>query len=316
MNEKIVLTNWVPESFLVSAPPSVKLVMPERDQVKYTLPELYEQLSDADALLIIRGKCDRELLDNAPSMKVVGTSSVGFDHIDLKYAVERGVAVVNAPLTVREGTAEKTVALMLAIMHRVPQYDIYTREKLHTMDREFGSPCTRAFGKTLGIVGFGGIGEAVARRAAGLGMRIVYNNSSGARENSVGGEYLPLNELLRVSDVVSLHMPLNDKTRGMIGAREISLMKPTAYLVNMARGAVVREDELVEALKNGVIAGAALDVFCGEPSVSPKFRELENVVLSPHVGTFDDETRAEMANEALSGIVGILAGEKVHNRVI
>jgi len=314
--DKLVITNWVPEEFLATRPEQCEIVMPTREHVIYSKEELYAELFDADALLIIRGKCPRELLEHAPRLRVVGTSSVGFDHIDLAAAEERGVAVVNAPLTVREGTAEKTIALMLAIMHRVPQYDVYTRERLSTIDRIFFSPCTRAFGKTLGIVGFGGIGEAVARRAAGLGMRIVYNNSSGPRENSVGGEYLPLEELLRVSDVVSLHMPLNEKTRGMIGMREISLMKPSAYLVNMARGAVVREEELIEALKKGVIAGAALDVFMNEPSVAPAFRELDNIVLSPHVGTFDNETRIEMANEALSGIAAILAGREAHNRVI
>ena len=315
MKRKLVITHYIPQGFRKSIPEFIETVMPE-EKLAFTASELINKLADADALLIIRGRCGADMIDCAPKLKVIGTSSVGYDHIDCDYASGKGIAVINTPETVTETTAELTVALMMAIMRRVPQFDRYVRSELKTMCREYGSPCTRLFGKTLGIIGFGRIGEAVARRAVGLGMKVVYNNSSGRRENSVCADYLELDELLKISDVISLHMPLTPSTRRMICEREFGLMKPTAYLINMARGPVICESDLIDALKYGSIAGAALDVFEAEPNVSPELAELENIVLSPHVGTYDDESRAEMADEAIRGIVEFLSGGTPKNKVI
>ena len=315
MQRKLVITHYIPPEFRKNIPESFETIMP-LEKGAFTRAELLEKLADADALLIIRGRCGADIIDSAPKLKVIGTSSVGYDHIDCDYAYGKGIAVLNTPNAVTETTAELTIALMMAIMRRIPQFDRYSRTELRTMVREYGSPCTRLFGKTLGIIGFGRIGEAVARRAVGLGMSVIYNNSSGIRENSVGAEYASLEELLKKSDVVSLHMPLTSATRRMICESELGLMKPTSYLINMARGPVICESDLIYALKHGKIAGAALDVYEAEPDISPELAELDNVILSPHVGTFDDETRAEMAYEVIRGIVEFLSGGTPKNRVV
>ena len=230
---------------------------------------------------MLTDRVDAELLDAAgPQLRIVANYAVGLDNVDLEECERRGITVSNTPDVLTEATAEMTIALMLALTRRVVEGDRFLRR---------GEPWQWAptfmlgrglAGMTLAIVGFGRIGQAVARLAEAHGMRVVHS--------------LPLDELLGSADVVSLHVPLTDETRHLIGERELGLMKPTAYLVNTSRGPVVDEAALARALGEGRIAGAALDVFEREPDVEPGLLELENVVLVPHLASATHEAREAM----------------------
>jgi glyoxylate reductase len=263
------------------------------------------------ALTMLYDRVDEEFLDAAgPGLRGVCNVAVGFDNIDLAACARRGVVVTNTPGVLDDATADLAFALILAARRRLGEGERLVRA---------GRPWQWGMGfmvghdlrdGRLGIVGLGGIGARVAARARGFDMEIVY---FGRRESPHAGTLqatrLDLDELLRTSDVVSLHTPLTPETRHLIGARELALMKPTATLVNTARGAVVDEAALVEALSEGRIAGAGLDVYEDEPNIHPGLLELENVVLLPHIGSATVETRAVMAELAARNAIAIARGE-------
>jgi glyoxylate reductase len=276
--------------------------------------DLLALVADADAILtLLHDRVDAELLDAAgPRLRCVANAAVGYDNVDLAAARERGVVVTNTPGVLDDATADFTLALLLAATRRVVEGDRLIRAGQPWgwgMDFMLGSDLR---GKLLGIVGLGGIGRKVAERARAFGMRIAYRSRRPAPaevETALEAERMPLERLLAEADVLSLHCPLTPETRHLIGAAELAAMKPSAVLVNAARGPVVDEAALARALAAGEIAAAGLDVFEHEPRVEPGLLELENVVLSPHLGSATVETRTAIAELAVRNAIAVARGQ-------
>jgi glyoxylate reductase len=247
-----------------------------------------------------------ELFDAAgPSLRIVANFGVGYDSVDVAEATRRGIVVSNTPEVLTEATAELTITLMLALLRRVVEGDrLVRRRDVWALAPTFmlGEGLAR---KTLGIVGLGRIGREVARLAEAFGMRVVHTRGSGPYEE------LPLDRLLGEADVVSLHVPLTPETRHLIAAPELALMRPGAVLVNVSRGPVVDEAALVDALAEGRIAGAALDVYEREPELSVGLLELENVVLSPHLGSSTHAARAAMGMLCADALEAVLLRDEL-----
>jgi len=237
---------------------------------------------------------------------------VGYDNIDVPACTARKVAVSNTPGVLDETTADFTWTLLMAVARRLVEGDRLARSG-GWLQWNFDLLCgTDIWGKTLGIIGLGRIGRAVARRASGFRMRVIYNSTSRAPaeiEREFNAEYLTQDQVLQQADFVSLHVPLNQKTHGLIGPAELRMMKHTAFLINTTRGPVVQEAALVEALDQGVIAGAALDVYEREPLISDGLRR-DNVVLAPHLGSASIETRTKMAMIAAENAVAFFQGRR------
>ena len=266
----------------------------------------------AGLLTMLTDRVDDELFDRAPDLKVVANCAVGYDNIDVAAATRRKIAVSNTPGVLTDSTADLALALMLAVGRRMMEGDRQVREGRFRAFAPFRFLGKDISGKVLGIVGLGRIGRAVARRAAGFGMRLQYhqrNRLSAADEAALGVRFADLDRLLETSDVISLHVPLTPGTRHLIGAAQLRRMKPAAILVNTARGPVVDETALVEALREGRIGGAGLDVYENEPQLAPGLAALDNAVLLPHVGSATIETRTRMATLAADNLVAGLRGE-------
>jgi glyoxylate reductase len=296
----------------------------ERFQVDLPAPDeeighgrLVEHLVDKQGLLcLLTDRIDAEVLANAPLLKVISVCAVGYNNVDIKEATRRGILVTNTPGVLRETTADLAWALLLATARRIPEGDRMVRSGRFTGWSPSLLLGHDVHGKTLGIVGMGDIGTAVARRAAGFGMRILYHNRNPSPQAAeVGAEMVSLNHLLSNADFVSLHVPLSQSTRHLIGKRELDMMKPTAILINVSRGEVIDEAALVEALKKDRIAGAGLDVFENEPKLAFGLVGLANVVLAPHIGSASVETRERMANMAVRNLVDALEGRRPQHLV-
>jgi glyoxylate reductase len=310
MSYRVLVTREIPEAGLLLLEDFDLTVLseapPERD-------ELLEAANGVDAILsTATEKIDGELLDAAgSSLKVVANMAVGYDNIDVPAATERGVVVTNTPGVLDETTADVAFMLMLAAARRLGE----SERVLRAGEWEWWGPKLfmgpDVWGKKLGIVGMGRIGQAVARRARGFGMEILYHNRSRKQEaeNELGARYLELDELLETADFVSIHTPLTDETRHLIGASDLQRMKKEAVLVNTSRGPVVDEAALAKALAEGEIFAAGLDVYEEEPKVHPKLLKLENVVLAPHIGSGSIETRNKMAVLAAENLAAVLRGE-------
>jgi glyoxylate reductase len=308
-----VVTNRIPDSALelLRAQGEVRVA---ESSAALAREELLTLVGGADAILaMLFDRVDEEFLDAAgPQLRCVANIAVGFDNIDLAAAVGRGVLLANTPGVLDDATADLALALILASRRRLGEGERLVRS---------GRPWTWGMsfmlgadlrGKRLGVVGLGNIGARVAERARAFGMTIAYHGRHEApvdRVATLEAQRLELDELLASSDVVSLHCPLTEETRHLIGARELELMKPTATLVNTARGPVVDEAALARALREGRIAAAGLDVYEHEPSVEPGLLDLENVVLSPHLGSATVETRTAMAELAARNAIAALRGE-------
>jgi lactate dehydrogenase-like 2-hydroxyacid dehydrogenase len=276
--------------------------------------ELLARAAGAQGLAVTPAdRIDAELLAAAgPGLEIVATFSVGVDHVDLAAATERGVLVANTPGATTAPTAELTLALALGLLRRVAEGD-----RLVRAGRPWRLSPTFMLGRglaglTLGLVGFGQIGREVGRLAEAFGMRVVHHTRSGRGESG----WLPLGELLASADVVSLHCPLTEETRHLIDAAALARMKPSAVLVNAARGPVVDEGALVEALAAGTLAGAALDVYEREPDVHPGLLELENVVLVPHLGSATAQARDEMGAYCVAALRGVLLDGRLPENVL
>jgi glyoxylate reductase len=251
----------------------------------------------------------REVIDAGSDLRVIANVAVGYNNIDVVAARERGITVTNTPDVLTEATADLTWTLILDITRRVTEGDRLVRRggwKRWAFDFMLGADLR---GKQLGILGLGRIGEAVARRAATFGMRVVHFSLRAASERMPGVESMPLDRLLATSDVVSVHCPLTPETRHLIDQAALARMKRTAYLVNTSRGPIVDEAALAWALKNRMISGAALDVYEQEPTVHAELLALENIVLSPHLGSSTIETRIAMADLAVRNVIAVLAGQ-------
>jgi glyoxylate reductase len=276
--------------------------------------EFLQRAAGKDALIcLLTEKVDVKLLDAAgPNLRIVANVAVGFDNIDVPACTARNVAVTNTPGVLDETTADFAWALLMAVARRVVEGDRLARSGAWTQ-WNFDLLCgTDVWGKTLGIIGFGRIGRAVARRASGFRMRVIYDSRTRAPEEverELNAEHLSRDLVLADSDFLSLHVPLNQETRGLIGPWELAKMKPTAFLINTTRGPVVQESALVEALEKGTIAGAALDVFEREPLISEGLRR-DNVVLAPHLGSASVETRTKMAMIAVENVIALFDGKR------
>ncbi len=310
---RIVVTRRLPQPALDILDGAGDLWVPPADR-RLEPDELRAAAAGAAALVtLLHDWVDAPLLDAAgDALRCVANVAVGYDNVDLEAARRRGVVVTNTPGVLTEATADLTFALLLAVTRRVGE-----GERLIRSGREWSWDLDFMLGSSiqdrrLGIIGLGAIGTAVARRALAFGMQIVYAGRHEAPAElaaELRAERLELDELLKTSDVVSLHLPLGPETRHLIDARRLGLMKSTAFLLNAARGPIVDEAALVAALESGQIAGAGLDVFEDEPAVLPGLKDLENVVLLPHLGSATVETRTAMAVLAARNVAAILAGE-------
>jgi len=276
-----------------------------------TKKELIDKIKDKEALLsLLTDKVDQEVL-SSPKLKIVANYAVGYDNIDLRAAALRKIIVTHTPDVLTETVAEHTIALLLTVARRIVESDKFTRQGKYEAWGPLLFLGQDAIGKTLGILGLGRIGSAVAKRATALGMKVIYFNRSRNLdvEKEYNARYVEKETLLKEADFISIHLPLTPETRYYIGEKELSLMKTNAILVNTARGPIVEENTLVEALKNKRIFGAALDVFECEPEISCGFdsvtqlKDLDNVILTPHTASASVETRKKMAVMAAQSII-------------
>jgi glyoxylate reductase len=285
-----------------------------------TRDQLLRLASGADAIVsLLSDRIDTEVLDAAgPSLRVVANYAVGLDNVDLDACRERGVAVAHTPGVLTEATADLAWALLLAAARRLLEGHRLAASGRWTGWAPLQLLGTSLHGRTFGVVGLGRIGTAAARRARGFGMDVVYHARSRheAAEVELPARRLPLPELLATADVVSLHCPLTEDTRHLIDAEALARMKATALLVNTARGEVVDEAALVEALAEGRLAAAGLDVFEREPRLHPRLPELPNVVLTPHLGSATVATRDAMARLVADAVVAVLAGGTAGNLAV
>ncbi|MFD2368717.1 2-hydroxyacid dehydrogenase [Brevibacillus sp. GCM10020057] len=276
--------------------------------------QLLEQLEGAEGLLTVGGRIDGELLECAPRLKVVSNISVGYNNMDWKAMKERGVLGTNTPYVLDETVADLAFALILSAARRVPELDRYVKEgrwERGSGEQLFGVDVHH---KTLGIIGMGRIGEAIARRGKyGFGMEVLYYNRrpKPEAEERLGVSYRPLEELLRQSDFVVLMIPLSEETTHFMGREQFALMKESAIFINTSRGKTVDEEALIEALREGRIRGAGLDVFAKEP-VSPDnpLLGMANVVTLPHIGSATKQTRFDMAMRAAQNLVAAVSGQE------
>lgn len=280
--------------------------------------ELRRRLADKDGVLTTGSdRIDAAVLDAAPRLKVVCNVAVGYNNIDLGACSARGVLATNTPEVLDDTTADTAWALLMAAARRIVEAERWLRagnwKEGWKHDRLLGQDVHHA---TLGIIGMGRIGQAMARRAKGFSMRVLYHNRRRAPksvERELGAKYVTLDRLLKDSDFVSLNMPYSPEAHHLIGAEQLSRMKPTAVIVNAARGGILDDAALIQALKEGRIAAAGLDVFEGEPRFNPAFLELENVVMIPHIGSATRATRMKMNQVALKNLIAALSGRRPPN---
>ena len=254
---------------------------------------------------------DAEFLDAAPALRVVSTAAVGYDNYDVELATRRGVAICHTPGVLNAAVADLTMALVIALSRRLFEFGAYARSGAWGRGEPQPPLARDIAGKTLGVVGYGRIGREVARRMRALGMRVVWHDAADADGGDApGAERRDLDDLLRESDFVSVHANLTPQSRHLIGARELALMRPGAYLVNTARGPVVDQAALTEALRSGAIAGAGLDVLESEPpDPDDPIVRLPNAIVLPHIGTATEETRRAMRELAVTNLLAVLRGE-------
>ncbi|MFI3319347.1 MAG: NAD(P)-dependent oxidoreductase [Rikenellaceae bacterium] len=287
------------------------VTFPPEGVESFTYEEVKSMIGEYDALQsMFNFPVDRELMDVAPRLQIISNYAVGYDNVDVDYATSRGILVTNTPDPVTEPTADQALGLMLATMRRISEID----SRLRRGDVEvalLNNLGHSLYGATLGIIGMGRIGEALAGRAVACGMRVVYHNRkalSAQREAEIKARYVTMEELLTQSDVVSVNAPHTPATHHILGREEFAKMKSTAVVINTARGPLVDELALIEALRGGEIWGAGLDVFEFGDYPSPELLEMENVVLSPHLGTQTIEVRHEMARHVSRNIINLFEG--------
>jgi lactate dehydrogenase-like 2-hydroxyacid dehydrogenase len=276
--------------------------------------ELLKRVADKEALIcLLTEKVDEALLSRAPKLRIAATISVGYDNLDVSACTHHKVAATNTPGVLDDTTADTAWMIMMAVARRLFEADAWLRSGTWPgwdLDQLCGADI---WGKTLGIVGFGRIGREMARRAKGFRMRTLYHDAArvGSEiESKLAAEFVSFDRILIESDFITLHVPLTPGTHHLFDSKTLAQMKPTAYLVNTSRGPVVDEAALVEALKSGKIAGAALDVFEFEPKISPELIALKNVVLTPHIGSASLETRTKMALTAADNVIALFEGRR------
>ncbi len=319
---KVIVTRRWPEEVEEELKALFDVELNENDH-PMSVTELQEALRCADAVLpTVSDKITAEVLSAEPlRAKILGNFGVGFNHIDLNAAKERGITVTNTPDVLTDCTADTAMTLLLMVARRAGEGERHVRSKSWTGWRPTHMLATKVSGKTLGLVGMGRIAKAVAKRAHfGFGMNIIFYDPYPPPKDVVAAlEAQPcetLEDVFKDADVVSVHCPAGKETHYLINAERLSLMKPTAFLINTSRGDVVDEKALVKALQDGTIAGAALDVYENEPQVSKELLAMENVVLFPHLGSASRETRVAMGMRALENVKTFFAGETPRDKVV
>ena len=285
-----------------------------------TKQEIIEKIADKEGLLcLLTDPIDKDVIDSARSLKIIANCAVGYDNIDIKEAKKRGILVTNTPGVLTETTADLTWALIFAVARRIPGADRFTREKKFRgweLELFLGKEIT---GKCLGIIGMGRIGKAVALRAQAFKMRTVYTDPqrmAPEEEKKYRAFFLPLDELLSSADIITIHAALTPQSYHLISREKINLIKKEAILINVARGPIIDEKALAEALERKQIWGAGLDVYEREPEIEERLLSLDNIVLLPHIGSASYETRLKMAMMAAHNLVQGLKGERPDNLVV
>ncbi len=274
--------------------------------------EIKREARDAEGLLcMLYDRIDEELIDSCPKLKVISSVSTGLNHIDLEKAKKRGIVVTHTPGILTEATADLAWALLMATARRIAEGDRFCRDGLFKGWRHHLLIGQDVYGSTLGIFGMGRIGAAIARRAQGFQMKVLYHNrNKSPYENEVKATYVTFEELIEKSDHLIISAPLTPETKGRFGREEFKAMKPTAVLINIGRGPIVKERELAQAINSGEIWGAGLDVYEREPEIDGLLMKTPRVVLLPHIGSASGDTRRRMARAAARDLVKALRGEK------
>ena len=310
---KIFVTRKIPESGIKLLQKSCHVKIYPKDQV-IPKDELIKEVKQCDALLcLLTDKIDKEVIDANHKLKIISNYAIGFNNIDVAYATKKGIPVTNTPgKAIVDAVAEHTIALLFAITKRIVEADQFMRAGEYKTWEPLLLLGMELVGKTIGIVGLGRIGSGVAQRAKAMGMKMVYYDvkRNADFEKEFSAHYLSLNDLLKSADVVSVHVPLLPTTKHLIGNKELSLMKKTAYLINTSRGQVIDEKALAQSLKHKKIAGAGLDVYEFEPKLTAGLTKLPNVVLTPHIASATIEARSEMSLDAAQNILAVLRGRK------
>jgi len=311
MKPLIAVTNIFPDSALRRLHDRCDLQYNHSGQ-SMTADQIAQAARESVAMITyLSDQVDARVLKGAEGLKIIANYGAGFNNIDVAAAREKKIWVTNTPGVLHETTADLTWALLLGVARKIIPGDRYTREGKFDGWQAKLFLGHDVYGKTLGIVGCGEIGRAVARRALGFNMRVLYHQRKQLpekEEQRLNAEYVSLDELLEESDFVTLHVPLTEETRHMIGRDQIVMMKPNAYLINTARGKVVDDAALVQALRDGMIAGAALDVFEDEPMLTEGMTELDNILILPHIGSASYETRDHMAHLVVDNVFDALDG--------
>jgi len=316
MKPKVFVTRKLPEKALEMIRAECDMEINPHDRV-LTKEEIISGVSGKDGLLcLLTDEIDEEIIDSGKNLRIIANYAVGYNNIDVGVATERKIPVTNTPGVLTDTTADMAWALIFAIARRVVEADKFTKEGKYKGWGPMMFLGGDIYGKTLGVVGLGRIGKSVVKRAKGFDMRVLYFDAFRADEKveeELGIEYVSLEELLKESDFVSIHVPLLPSTHHLIGEKELLMMKKTAYLINNSRGPVIDEEALVKALRDKEIAGAALDVFENEPELSPGLADLKNVVITPHISSASIETRTKMAVMAAENLLAGLKGIRPPN---
>ena len=310
--KKVVVTREVFDETIECLEKHFSVVSNQQDRL-FPRDELIDMLQGADGMQSYSSdRVDDELLAKCPAIRAVCNTAVGYNNIDVDACTRRGVMVTNTAGVLDDSVADYAIGLMIATCRRMTEGERYLRAgewKTVYLKQTLGQD---VHGATLGIVGFGRIGQAIAKRARGFDMKILYhtrNRVAADVERKLGSSYVNLNELLTQSDVVMLILPYTSETHHYIGAAQLAMMKPSAVLINMARGGIVDDAALIDALRKRTIWAAGLDVYENEPRLDPGFVELENAVLSPHIASASEPTRRAMAMTAARNLVAALSGE-------
>lgn len=314
----ISITNIFPDVAIAKLAPHGELRLNNTEKAP-SREELERMAAESQAMITyLSDAIDREIIDVGTNLKIIANYGAGYNNIDAFYAGQKNIWVTNTPGVLHETTADLTWALILGVARRIVEGDRFTRQNKFKGWQAKMFLGGDVYGKTLGIIGCGEIGKAVARRAVGFNMKVLYHQRhrlSQAEEASLGATYASLEDLLKNSDFVTPHVPLTPETRYMIGEEQLNMMKPTAFLINTARGKVVDDKALVEALKAGRIAGAGLDVYENEPELTEGLTELDNVIILPHIGSASVETRDRMALLVADNVLDALAGKRPRTAV-
>ena len=310
---KVFITAIIPEVATKILEENGIEVIQNKSYLPIDKKKFLNRAKDCDGILcLLSNKIDKEIIDGLPKVKVIANYAVGFNNIDVDYATQKKIWVTNTPDVLTNATADLAFALLLACARRIVEADEFTRKgkfKIWQSDLMLGKELN---GHTVGIIGAGRIGQAFGRRSKGFGMKILYFDKKRIPkfEKETGAKFSTLNQLLKKSDFISIHTPLTKETYHLIDKKEFEMMKDGAILINTARGEIINEKELVNALKSGKLFSAGLDVYEFEPKITKDLLKMKNVVLLPHIGSATFETRTKMAELAAKNIVNVLRGKK------